>query len=129
MPTILSDPPFALYVLLLAGVIVGFGVWFNKRNRASLIVFGSFLTALLVLFLLDRLFESPREESKRRIEEMAKAIDAQNKEAFLSHFADSFQYQGEDQTITISRETLRQSQLWSRLNQYKVHVGVWDFTR
>jgi hypothetical protein len=131
MPTILSDPPFIVYLLLALGTIVSFAVWVNKRNRPSLIVFGCFLALLALVFLLDRLFESPREESKRRVEEMAKAIDERNKEAFLSHIADSFQYQGESgQAITITKETLRHSSMWSILNQYNVnHVAAWDFTR
>jgi hypothetical protein len=89
------------------------------------------LAALAMLFLIDRLFESPREEAERRVKEMAQAIDTRNKEVFLSHIADSFQYQGESgQSTTISREALRQSPLWSALNQYNVtHVAAWDFSR
>jgi hypothetical protein len=131
MPTIFSDPPLGVYLFLALGTIVGFAVWVNKRSRASLFVFGYFLCCLLLVFLLDHLFESPREESVRHVNEMAKAIDDRNKDAFLSHVADSFQYQGDSsQPITIQREALRQSPMWSILIQYNInHVAAWDFTR
>jgi hypothetical protein len=130
MPTFLSDPPFILYAILVLAAIAGFGVWFNKRTRATLIVFGCILAALALVFLLDRLFESPREESVRRVKEMAKAIDERNTGAFLSHIADNFEYQGESEQLTpISREFLRKAGMWTLLKQYSVHVGVWDFTR
>jgi hypothetical protein len=130
MPTFLSDPPFFLYIILVLGTIVSFAVWVNKRNRPSLVVFGCFLATLALVFLLDRLFESPREESVRRIKEMAKAVDDRNTEAFLSHIADKFEYQGEsEQLIPITREYLRQAGMWTLLKQYNVHVGVWESTR
>jgi len=131
MPTFISDPPLGVYLFLALGTIVSFAVWVNKRNRASLIVFGCFLSLLALVILLDRLFESPREQSIRRVNEMAKAIDDRNKDAFLSHVADSFQYQGDSsQPITIEREKLRQSSMWSILSQYNInHVAAWDFTR
>src|SRR5579872_4774100 len=130
MPTFLSDPPFILYAILVLATIASLGVWFNKRTRVTLIVFGCCLAALLLLFLIDRLFESPREESVRRVQEMAKAIDDRNTDAFLSHIADNFEYQGENgQPTPVSRQYLRQSGIWPVLKQYNVHVGVWDFTR
>jgi hypothetical protein len=129
MPTFLSDPPSALYVLLALGTIISFAVWVNKRNRVSLIVFGCFLTALVLLFILDQLFESPREESVRRVNLMVKAINDRNKEVFLSQIADKFEYQGENQHEIVPLEKLRQSPMWSVLNQYSVRVAVWDLTR
>ncbi len=131
MPTFISDPPLGVYLFLALGTIVGFAVWVNKRNRASLIVFGCFLSLLALVFLLDRIFESPREQSIRRVNEMAKAIDDRNKDAFLSHVADSFQYQGEgNSSKTFTHDELRKSPMWSALNQFGVnHVAAWDFTR
>jgi hypothetical protein len=130
MPTFLSDPPFSLYAILaLAAIVCGF-VWINKRSRSTLVIFGCFLLAVLLLFLIDRLFESPREEAVRRINAMANAIDSRNKEAFLSHIADSFLYENESGQVTITREALRNSPMWSYLNQYSVkHVAAWGFSR
>jgi hypothetical protein len=131
MPTLLSDPPLALYLILVFAAIVGFVIWVNRRDRTSLVVFGSCAASLALVFLIDRLFESPREESVRGVQEMAKAIDDRKPEEFLSHIADTIQYQGEGgKTTTIKLEDLRKSQIWSMLNQYGVtHVAVWDFAR
>lgn len=129
MPTILSDPPFALYAVLALAVIACGAIWLNRRTRRSLIAFLVSIALLAGLFALDRLFESPREEANRRVQEMARAIDARNQDAFLSHVADTFDYQGEGGPRKVSREDLRRSGVWSILQQYQVHVGVWDFDR
>jgi hypothetical protein len=130
MPTFLSDPPNAVYLTLTLAVIVCGVVWFNRRDRRSLIVFGCVLALTGIVVLLDRLFESPREESVRRVLAMTKAADARDTDAFLSNIADTFQYQGEGgQPKTISRDDLRKSVLWEVLKQYNVHVAAWDFAR
>lgn len=130
MPTFLSDPPFAVYALLLLGVIVAFGVWVNNRQRVSLMVFVSLVALLIAVFSIDRLFESPREESIRRVQEMAKAIDSRNTDAFLGNIADKLEYLGEStQPTSISREDLRKAGMWSVLKQHNVHVAAWDFAR
>lgn len=130
MPTFLSDPPFVVYMILTLAVIVSGLVWFNTRERRSLTVFGCFILLLGLVFLLDRLFESPREEAVRRVQAMTKAADARDTDAFLSHIADKFQYQGEgEQSKTIERDALRHSGIWEILKQHNVHVAAWDFAR
>ena len=130
MPTLLSDPPFAVYLAFVLAAIVCGAVWINRRTSKALLVFATSLLLLGGLFLLDRLFESPREEAKRRVEAMAKAADARDVDAFLANVADTFQYQGESEAHrTVTREELRRSGLWSVLRQYNVHVATWDFDR
>jgi hypothetical protein len=129
MPAILSDPPFALYALFVVAVVACGAVWVNKRDKRSGAAFLVSVGLLAGLFLLDRLFESPREEATRRVQEMARAADARNPDAFLSHVADTFEYDGTGAPRKVSREELRRSGVWSVLQQYQVHVAVWDFDR
>jgi hypothetical protein len=128
MPTFISDPPFVVYALLIVAVIVSGSVWWSRRTRRWLIIFASILALLFIVILLDRLFESPREEANRRVLAMTRAADARDRDAFLSHVAESIQYRGESgQPITILRENLRNSAFWEMLKQYNVHVAAWDF--
>jgi hypothetical protein len=130
MPTFLSDPPFAVYVSLIVVLIVSGMLWLSRRERKSSIAFGCAISLLAAIVLLDHFFESPREESKRRVNEMVEASNARNPEAFLSHVADTLQYQGESSNpIPITKEQLRNSGFWGILRQFDVRVAAWDFDR
>ena len=130
MPTFLSDPPFAVYISLVVAVIVTGMLWFSRRDRNSSIALGCALSLLVAIALLDHLFESPREESVRRVNEMIEAANARNPEAFLNHVADAIQYQGESSnTITVTKDELRRSGFWGILRQFNVQVAAWDFSR
>jgi hypothetical protein len=129
MPTFLSDPPFSVYLVLAAVVLIAFAVWFANRSRRSLAVLAGACAVLAVVFVIDMLFESTREEAVRRAMAMVKAADARDTEAFVSHVADKFEYRGEGQPVTVTRDQLRKSQMWEILKQYNVHVAAWDFAR
>jgi hypothetical protein len=129
MPTFLSDPPFSVYLVLAAVVLIAFAVWFANRSRRSLAVLAGACAVLAVVFVIDMLFESTREEAVRRAMAMVKAADARDTEAFVSHVADKFEYRGEGQPVTVTRDQLRKSQMWEVLKQYNVHVAAWDFAR
>jgi hypothetical protein len=129
MSTFLSDPPQTLVLVLAAAVVVACVVWFNRRTRKTLVAFLSLLAATVLLLLIDRLAESPREEAVRRVQAMVRAADAHDAEAFASHLADSVTYQGEKQPRKYSRDDLRRHHIWSLLRQFRVHVAAWDFSR
>jgi hypothetical protein len=130
MPTFLSDPPSAVYLILAAAVLVSGLVWFNRRDRKSLLAFAAVLLVAGLVVLLDFLFESPREESVRRVKAMMKAADAHDSEAFVSHLADKLQYKGESgPAVTITREQIRRAGFWELLRQHNAHVAAWDFSR
>ena len=129
MPTFLSDPPQVVYTILAATLLAAGLVWFNRRSRRSLVVFLGLLAAVLAVVLIDRFFESPREEAVRRVQAMARAADAKDNEAFVSHVADKLEYRGSGATITLTREQLRQSPFWHQLRQFNAHVATWDFSR
>lgn len=130
MPSFLSDPPLFVYIILLLAVLACFWAWMNRRDRTSLLLFIAALGVLALVFLIDRLFESPREEAVRRVQAMAKAADERDTEGFLANVADTIEYQGDSgQPITISRDSLRQANMWALLKQYRVHVAAWGFSR
>jgi hypothetical protein len=130
MPTFLSDPPFTVYLLLALLVFVTGGIWSSNRNRKSLCAFVGALGLLAAVLLLDFLFESPREESVRRIQAMMKAANERDTEAFVSHVADTVQYRGESANpMTLTRDQIRKAGFWNALRQFNVRVAAWDFSR
>ncbi len=129
MPTFLSDPPTSVYLLLSAVLLVAGFIWSSQRSRKSLIAFACVLGVVALVVLLDRLFESPREEAVRRVQAMMKAADARDPDAFLRNVAPSIEYQGEGQARVVSREDLRRAPFWQTLRDLNVHVAAWDFAR
>ena len=94
MPTFLSDPTLGVYLALLLVTLVGVGVWSRKRTRPTAVFAAIAVGLLLALFGLDRAFESPREESVRRVREMAAAANSRNWTAVGTHLAEKFEYGG-----------------------------------
>jgi len=129
MPPFLSDPPPHLLVVLTCLVLVMLAIWFNRWDRVTLVVFLAALVLTGLVVLLDRLFESPREQAVRAVRTLVEAADTGNPELFASQLADSFQYQGEGSPVTVTREQVRRSGFWDVLKRYRVHVAAWDFAR
>ena len=129
MPTFLSDPPFSVYLVLAAFLLVAGAIWFNRRDQRSLGVLAVAATLLGIVFLIDTLYESQREESVRRAMAMVKAADMRDTEEFVVHVADRFEYRGEGEPVTVTRDQLRKSPFWEVLKHYNVHVAAWDFAR
>ena len=94
MPTFLSDPTLGVYLALLLAAIVAVGVWLRKRSRPTAVVAVVAVGLLLTLLGIDRAFESPREESVRKVREMATAANARNWQVVGTHIAEKFEYAG-----------------------------------
>ena len=92
MPTFLSDPSFTLYVALILGVFVTGGLLVRKQDRGSLIRASVAALLLLLLFLCDRFYESPREEAVRRVQTMGQAVNDRNWDGLFAQISDKFQY-------------------------------------
>ena len=129
MPPIISDPPPAVYLVLIACVVVTGAIAAQRQNRKSAIAFGIAVALLLAVFLIDRLFDSPREEAVKGAQAMSAAADAHNPDAFVSHFADTFVYHGEGAPQPATRSELKASPFWGLLRQLNIHVAVWNFSR
>jgi hypothetical protein len=130
MPTFLSDPPQIVYLLLGGLLVVTGAIAAQYQDRRSALPFGIAFFLILLVFLLDRFSESPREEAVRRVNMMALAADAKNPDAFVAHVAEQVTIQTEqNKTKTVTRDELKKSQFWNVLRQFDVHVAVWDFSR
>jgi len=128
MPTFLSDPPRALYLLLFAAVIISVALAFRRQDRKSVLALAIAAGLLLVVWLVDTLVESPREEAVRRVLLMVKAAEALDREAFVAQAAEKIEYHG-DVDATVTKDGLRNSPLWTLLKQYDVKTDAWDFER
>ncbi len=110
MPTALSDPSSTLYAILVIVVAVLGFVAMRNRRRGEIIRLAIGLTALLALFAIDRLVESPREESTRKMLEIAAATRAKNLSAAFAHLSDSFSYNGMNKAQLSERAQALQGQ-------------------
>lgn len=119
MPTFLSDPPQALLLLLAVVAIVAAVPLARNQDRRSLFVFLGCLAPLLLLLLLDRLVESPREEASRKVRAMADAATAADGARFVEHLSASFRIGPAD------REKVRNSPAWGLVRQYQARIAVW----
>lgn len=122
MPTILSDPPWAVYLLLAAVVLGVAAVAARNQDRKSLIRLGLAALPLLLLIPCDRLFESPREEGTRKVMAMAAAAsDPPQPDQFVENISPSFEVNGK------TREQLRTHPIWNTVRQFQARVAVWGF--
>jgi hypothetical protein len=121
MPDFLSDPPSTAY-LVLAALVVVTGVVaarYQDRKRAA-----PFLLALLLLgglYLLDRVYASPREETVASIGGMLDAVNRRDTDAFLGHVSDSFDANG------VKKADLRRAA--ELAGQFNAKVVAWNFDR
>lgn len=130
MPPFIADPPQWVYYALAAALVVTGAIAAQKQDRRAIIPFGVAFLLMVLVFLLDRVGESPREEAIRRTSMMGLAADAKNPDAFVEHVADKVEMQtGEGGTKTVTREYLRNSQFWKQLRDFRVQVTVDTFSR
>jgi len=129
MPTFLSDPVPAVYLILLAFTVISGAMAARNQDRRSLLRFAIAAAILLAIYGIDKAFESPREQAVRRVQAMAKAADEKNPDAFVAHLADTIEYRGSNQPTVLKKEEVRHSGFWPMLRQFDPRVVVWDFAR
>lgn len=129
MPTFLTDPTPAIYLILLAFAVVTGAIAARNQDRRSGFRFAIAAALLLLVFAIDKGIESPREEAVRRVNEMAQAADAKNPDKFVEHLADTIEYRGGNSPVTVKRDEVRTSAFWPMLRQAEARVTVWDFAR
>lgn len=121
MPTFLSDPSQAVYLILIAVPVVAAVPAARNQDRKSLVRFGLCCLPLVLVFLVDRLVESPREEATRKVLAMAEAASAADGTRFVEHVSPSLTVNGKN------REQLRTSGIWNMIRGYNARVAVWGF--
>ncbi len=117
MPTWLSDPTYGFYIIALILALVGVGLWYRSRDKGSVYRAAILVGALLLVFAIDRLVESPREESVRKVNEITAAVNEKNQQKFLDNISEDFEYKG------IKKEKLRDAKLWSLIEQHGPKVS------
>src|SRR5215471_18766209 len=128
MPEFLADPPQALYLVLGGLLVITGAIAAQKQDRRAAIPFGIAALLMLLLFLIDRFSESPREEAVRRTHMMAMAADVKNPDALVEHVADKVTLaDGDGAGKPLTREELKHHSFWNMLRAQNVHVAVWDF--
>src|SRR6266540_6329037 len=129
MPTFLTDPAPAFYLILLAFAVITGAIAARYQDRPSFIRFGIALAILLLAYGLDRGIESPREEAVRRVKVMAQAADAKNPDQFVEHLADTIEYRGGSQPVTVKKDDVKSGPFWAMLRQHNARVTVWGFSQ
>ncbi len=96
MPTFLSDPSTALYVVLAVAVLVTGVLAAKRQRRTDLINFAIPAAALLAVFVIDQMYESPRETVARNLKEMEAASQGRRYDDLFRHVSEKFQYKSLD---------------------------------
>jgi hypothetical protein len=122
MPTILSDPPLAVYAIL--GVIVlVLGVLAAKRQKkADGLTFLAGLAILLVWLLIDFMVDSPRESVAKTLKEMEAASQARKYDDLFKHVSETFQYKSLDKKGLRDKATLAEQ-------FFPEGVRIWNVNR
>jgi hypothetical protein len=121
MPLVLSDPSSTAYLVLAALVIVTGAVAARWQDRKRVAVFLVALLLLGGLYLLDRLYASPREEAVEGVGQLIDAVNQRQTDRFLAQVSDSFDLRG------MKKADLRRAvELASR---FDAKVAAWNFDR
>src|SRR4051812_36526875 len=94
MPVFLSDPSATTYLVLAALVIVTGAVAARWQDRRRV---GLFLACVLLLggvYLIDRLYASPREGGVAGVGALLDAVNERNTDGFRANVSDSFDVKG-----------------------------------
>lgn len=121
MPVFLSDPSSTTYLVLAALVIVAGAVAARWQDRKRVVAFAVALLLLGGVILLDRVYDSPREEAVAATTAIVNAVTQRNTDTFLSHVSDSFDARG------LKKADLRRAVEMAR--QFDVKVVTWNFDR
>ena len=130
MPTFLSDPTQAFYLILIAFFVIALVIAGKNQDRRSFQTLGIATVALAGIFLIDFMVESPREQAVRKIEEISAAINERNTEKMLEHVSESFEYKGKKkpdlaQAIDLARREDVNTATWE-FNRDRVVAGAAD---
>jgi hypothetical protein len=121
MPTALSDPSRTFYILLAVIVVILGAVALRRQKKADVISFAIAAAVLLLVFLVDRAVDSPREEVDHVVAAMASAGQTANYDAVFQHVSDSFSYKGKN------KQAARQAAETSR-TYFPEGIRIWGVT-
>ena len=94
MPAVLSDPSPTLYAILAILVAALAANWLRNRKRGDLVRFLAGAAVLVAVVVIDKLVESPREETARNMREIVTATKEKKVDDLMKHLSDSFNWNG-----------------------------------
>jgi hypothetical protein len=121
MPHFLSDPSPTTYLLLVAAAVVTGVVAARWQDRKRVAPFAVALLLLGALYLIDRLYASPREDAVTLVGSMFDAVNAGHADRFLGAVSEAFDYRG------MKKNDLKRALDLAR--QHNVKVTAWNFDR
>ena len=121
MPTFLSDPSDSLYIALFVLMLAGVGIWVRYRSRKTMIAAGVGIGLFVGLFLIDKLFESPREIVIRTAGEFQKDFNTGEWSAFEKHIAEDFDRKGK------KKADIKTAYALAKI--YNAKIALWSFNR
>jgi hypothetical protein len=119
MPTLLSDPTRTMYIVFGAMVVILGAMALRRQKKSDVITFVIAAALLLILYFIDRAYESPREQVGRKIKEMKEASQSKKYDDLFKHVSDSFKYKNLDKKWL--REKAREAE------QYFEGIEAWDY--
>ncbi len=124
MPTFLSDPSTAFYVILgIAAFITGI-LALRGGDKKSWLQFGVAFALFAILFACDYFVDSPREASINALKEMAVASETKNTDGMFKYVSESFKHKSTDKAKL--RDAVKRAE--AELSGYKGFT-VWNFSR
>jgi hypothetical protein len=120
MPTWLSDPSTGFYLVLFVLVVITVMVWARNRTRGDLVRAVAVIALLVLLFVFDALFESPREASINTVTQISNAVNERNWDKLRDGLSDRFTYQKYDKDSFVE-------QVRAAVDRYGPRTAVWDF--
>jgi hypothetical protein len=122
MPTLLSDPTRTMYIVFGAMVVILGAMALRRQKKSDVITFVVAALLFLVLFLIDRAYESPREKVVRTLQEMESASQARKYDDVFKHISNDFKYK------SLDKKTLRERAAVAE-GQFPEGVRIWNLTR
>jgi hypothetical protein len=122
MPTLLSDPTSTMYVVFGTMVVILGALALRRQKKSDVITFAVGAVLLLILFLIDRAYESPREHVARKLREMESASQARKYDELFKHVSDDFKYKSLDKTALRARASVAEG-------YFPEGVRIWNVTR
>jgi len=121
MPTFLSDPPDRLYIAMFILMLATLGIWWRYRTRKALLAAGAGVGLFLLLLLVDKLFDSPREIVIRTAGEFQTDFNTGEWAKFEKHIAEDFDRGGKKKKDVKAAFDFAKS--------YNAKVALWSFNR
>jgi len=121
MPTLLADPTRTMYIVLGAMVVILGAMALRRQKKSDVITFTVAAVLLFALYLVDRAYESPREQVVRKIHEMGTASQAKKYDDLFKHVSDSFKYKNFDKKWLRDQAHVAE--------QYFDGIEAWDYGR